>query len=263
MHVEFRRRRTLAPLLACLLAALARAQDAPGDDQPGATPYRPTVSNPADLSAPGWIEVEGGALRVDAEDGPRTDTLPWLVKYAFDENHGLLIGGNAYDRMRGAGQHASGFGDTLVEWKQRLPLREGLALGVEAGVDLPTAPAALGIGKPAYIVNGILSSDLGSAHLDVNVGGTRYTSYPVHASPWQSAWAAAISRPLNEAFGIAFELSGTAQRGADHSHQALAAINYNASRRVVFDAGVAYGLDHTAHDRSLFCGGTFLLGKLR
>ena len=111
--------------------------------------------------------------------------------------------------------------------------------------------------------NGIFSTDLGDAHLDLNLGGTRFTQYPTRASPWQSAWAAALSHPLNEAFGAAIELSGTAQRAVDHSHQLLGAISYNASRRIVFDMGVAYGLDRAAHDRSLFCGGVFLLGKLR
>lgn len=257
----------LFPLFALLCAANARAGDdvaGVADDEPSATPYRPTVSNPAALSAPGWLEFEAGALSVDAADSAHVDTLPWLLKYAFDENSGLLVGGNAYDRMHAAGARASGLGDTFVEWKQRLPVREGVAFGIEAGVELPTAPSSLGIGKPAYIVNAIYSSDFGATHLDVNIGGTRYTSYPVHAASWQSSWAAAVSHPLvGDDFGIAFELSGAAQRGVDHSHQALAAINYNASRRVVFDFGAAYGLDRAAHDRSLFCGGTFLLGKLR
>lgn len=240
----------------------ARADDAPNDDQPGVTPYRPTVSNPADLSAPGWLELEAGALSVHAADATRTDTLPWLLKYAFNENSGLLLGGNAFDRLRGAGQRDSGFGDTFLEWKQRLPVSDGVAFGFEAGIELPTAPSSLGIGKPAYVVNGIFSRDFGDTHLDLNAGGTRFTDHPQRASPWQSAWAAALSHPLLGEFGIAFELSGTAQGGADHSHQMLTAINYNASRRVVLDFGVAYGLDHAAHDRSLFCGGTFLLGKV-
>ncbi len=192
------------------------------------------------------------------------DTLPWLLKYAFDENAGLLVGGNAFAYLRTPdGQHGSGFGDTFLEWKQRFPVRDGVAFGVEAGVEAPTAPDDLGIGKPAWLINGIFSTDLGAAHLDLNLGGTRYTMKTLGASSWQSAWAAALSHPLGAGFGAAFEISGTAQHGAGHSHQALAALNYNLSHRVVFDAGIAYGLDRTAHNRSLFCGGTFLLGKLR
>jgi len=253
--------------LLALCAAMARAEDVPADnasadDQPTVTPYRPTVSNPADLPVPGWLEFELGALSDRAADATRVDTLPWLLKYAFNENSGLLFGGNAYGRVRAAGESQSGFGDTFIEWKQRLPLREGVAFGVEAGVQLPTGASVLSAGKPAYIVNGIFSSDFGDTHLDLNVGGVRYTEHPIYVSSWQDTWAAALSHPLGEAFGIAFEVSGNAQRGADHSHQALAAINYNVSRRVVLDFGAAYGLDHAAHDHSVFCGGTFLLGKL-
>ena len=238
------------------------ADEIAADDQPAVTPYRPTVSNPADLSAPGWLEFEFGALSDHGSDSTRTDTLPWLLKYAFTENSGLLFGGNAYERVRVAGESQSGFGDTFLEWKQRLPVSEGVAFGVEAGVGVPSAPSAFGIGKPDYIVNGIFSSDIGAAHLDLNVGGVRYMNHPAQVSAWQSAWAAALSHPLGEAFGVAVELSGAAQHGAEHAHQALAAINYNASRRIVFDFGAAYGLDHAAHDHSVFCGGTFLLGKL-
>lgn len=246
-----------------LLVAAGAAMAAESDgDEPAATPYRPTVSNPADLPVPGWLEFEAGVLSDHQTGSTRTDTLPWLLKYAFDENSGVLVGGNALDRVRAPGQRDSGVGDTFVEYKRRLPVSDGVAFGIEAGVELPTAPSAIGIGKPAWIANGIFSSDLGAAHVDVNVGATYFSEHAVQASAWQRAWAVALSHPLGEAFGAALELSGTAQRGAGHSHQALAALNYNATRRVVFDVGVAYGLDRAAHDRSLFCGGTFLLGKL-
>ena len=237
----------------------AQADDA---DAPTVTPYRPTVSNPADLPVPGWFEFEAGGLHVHAADGTRTDTVPWLLKYAFNEDSGLLLGGNAYDRaVAPDGARASGAGDTLLEWKQRFALREGVAFGIEAGIETPTAAHNLGIGKPAWLINGIFSADLGASHLDLNLGGTRYTLKQPRASLWQSAWAAALSHPLGETFGVAIELSGTAQRGAGATHQLLGAINYNLSRRVVLDFGAARNLDRAAHDRSLFAGGTFLLGK--
>ncbi|MEP6940525.1 MAG: hypothetical protein ABI846_12245 [Rudaea sp.] len=247
-----------------LLALDGRAATAGDDgDQPSATPYRPTVSNPADLPVPGWLEFEAGASSDHQADASHVDTLPWLLKYAFDENSGILVGGNAFERVRGAGQRDSGFGDTFIEYKRRLPVQEGIAFGVEAGVELPTAPAAIGIGKPAWIVNGIFSSDFGAAHVDLNLGGTYFSDHVAQASAWQSTWAVALSHPITAALGAALEMSGNAQRGAGHSHQGLAALNYNASRRIVFDVGVAYGLDRAAHDRSLFCGGTFLLGRIR
>ena len=248
--------------LVCASTADCADQDESQDDEPSVTPYRPSVANPAVLPVPGYLELELGGLSVHAEDGSRTDTVPWLLKYAFTENSGLLLGGDAIDRLRYAGTQKSGIGDTYLEWKGRLPVKEGIALGLEAGVQAPTAPSALGIGKPAFIVNGILSVDIGESELDINLGTTRFSATPAYATPWQTQWALQLSQPINHTVGLTLEISGTAQRSYEHSHQALAAINYNASRRMVFDCGVAYGLDRAAHEHHLFCGGAFLLGKL-
>lgn len=249
---------------AALAALLGVCTAAHADDEPAATPYRPTVSNPADLPAPGWLELELGGLRVRGADDSRSDTLPWLLKYAFDENAGVLLGGTALDRnVAGGGHSESGIGDTVLEWKQRFPVRDGTAFGLEAGVQVPTAADAFSVGKPAYLLNGIYSVDLVAAHLDVNLGGTRFTTRTAGASRWQSAWALALSHTFNASVGGAFEISGTAQRGASHTQRALAAVNYNLTRRMVLDTGVAVGLDHAKHDCSVFAGGTFLLGKLR
>ena len=175
------------------------------------TPYRPTVSNPASLPVPGWVEGEFGGQHIAGDDGSRNDSVPWLLKYAFDENHGVLIGGNAYvhDAPVGMPSHA-GFGDMLLEWKQRFPISDKTAFGVEAGAILPTAADDLGIGKPAWTVNAIYSSDFGALHLDVNAGGTRYTTRSAGLARWQSAWAAAGSWSLTDVFGAALELSGNA-----------------------------------------------------
>lgn len=239
----------------------AHADDA--DGTPSVTPYRPTVSNPADLPNPGWIEGEFGDLHTNAQDGSRSDSVPWLLKYAFDENHGILIGGNAFvlDAPTGAQSH-SGFGDLSLEWKQRFPLAAHAALGIEAGVIVPTATGDLGVGKSAWIVNGIFSTDLGPLHLDLNAGGTRYSAHASGTAAWQSAWAAAGSCSIATNWGAALELSGTQQRGAATTSQLLGAITYNRSAHLVFDAGLAYGLTRAAHDVSIFAGATLLLGDL-
>lgn len=248
------------------LAALrcAHAQDAQADGEASVTPYRPTVSNPADLPAPGWLEGEFGLLRTRGEDRSRDDSAPWLLKYAFDENHGLLLGGDAFVRAAVPGEATrSGGGDTFVEWKQRFPVSEHAAFGFEAGVVAPTAPHGLGVGKPAWIVNGILSTDVGAAHLDVNLGAERFTAPPAGASSWQSTWAAAASTSIDDQWGAAFELSGSHERGTPTQSQALVAFTYNVSKRLVLDAGGAYGLARAAHDRSIFAGATVLLGRFR
>jgi len=256
------RRRVARVFVAFVLSAsFAHADDT---DEPSVTPYRPTISNPANLPVPGWIEGEFGGQHVAGEDGSRNDSVPWLLKYAFDENHGVLIGGNAYLHNAPVGMPSrGGFGDMLLEWKQRFPISDKTAFGIEAGVILPTAADDLGVGKPAWTVNAIYSSDFGALHLDINAGGTRYATTASGLAQWQSAWAAAGSWSLTDVIGAALEFSGTHQRGAASTSQILGAINYNRSTHLVLDAGLAYGLTHAAHDLSIFAGATVYLGRLR
>ncbi|TFG59755.1 MAG: hypothetical protein E4H32_09650, partial [Nitrospirales bacterium] len=57
--------------------------------EPSATPYRPTLSNPAQLSAPGYVEMEMGwqSLKEKSTDDYR-HTVPYLFKLAFSDNIG-------------------------------------------------------------------------------------------------------------------------------------------------------------------------------
>jgi hypothetical protein len=260
-----RRLAIFSVLVAAVLVGLpVRAQTPDDDSEPSVTPYRPTVSNPADLSAPGWFEGELGGLRTLNQDHSRNGSVPWLLKYALDENYGLLLGGNAYvgQELPGVPTQES-FGDTSLEWKQRIPISDHAAFGIEAGVLVPTASHDLGAGKPQWLVNGIFSTDLGAAHLDVNLVEAHGGAQPADVSPWQTTWAAAISRPIAGDLGAAFELSGIYQQRAATQSQALFALNYNWSRKLVLDCGAAYGLTHAGHDRSIFAGATFLIGRLR
>ena len=247
---------------AVLIAIFCRAAIADDADDPSVTPYRPTVSNPADLSAPGWLEGEFGGLRELNDDRSRDDTAPWLLKYAFDENHGVLLGGNAYIRSQVPGTSAqSGFGDTSIEYKQRFPISDTMAFGIETGVVLPTA-AHDGVGSSQVVANGIFSADLGKFHLDLNLGEAHGGDQSPGASKWQTTWATAISTQLVGDLGAAFELSGTYQAGDATQSQALFAFNYNVSHRLTLDAGASYGLAHDAHNRGFFAGATVLIGRL-
>lgn len=259
-------RRRDGACVAALLVALASFGPASAEDadEPSVTPYRPTVSNPADLPAPGWLEGEFGGARTFGEGASRSDAVPWLLKYAFDDDHGLLVGGDAYVHERVTGLRADdGVGDTFVEWKQRFKVAEHAAFGIEAGVALPTAGAGLGIGTPQTLVNGIFSAGIAAAHVDVNLGFTHGGEQPAGASRWQSSWASAISLPIAQDFSAAFELSGTHQRGAPTQSQSLLAFAWNVSHRLALDAGASYGLTRNAHDRTLFAGATVLIGRLR
>lgn len=108
--------RSVAVLSASLCATAAFAQ--PADEPPAVTPYRPSVSTPAALSAPGWLEVEAGALRVRGAGDTRRESLPYTLKLAWSEDWGVRLGGDAWVRqIDDGGQRTSGGGDVGIVLK--------------------------------------------------------------------------------------------------------------------------------------------------
>lgn len=235
------------------------------EELPSVTPYRPTVSNPASLSQPGWLEIEAGLNSSQASDNSRRGNLPYLLKFAYTDNFGVLLGGDAYiDQTDQAGSKLSGAGDTLLMLKQKFAeSKDGKsAFGVEYGFKSPTAKEGLGSGKTDYLVNGIYSTELSGNTIDLNVNYTELGEALPGESRQQWGWATTWSRPLNDIWGVAAELSGYTRQGAQSSSQFLGALSYNMSRRVVWDAGFSAGLTPAAPTWSVFAGVSILAGKL-
>src|SRR5215212_7684016 len=69
------------------------------EDSPSVTPYRPSVSTPAALSAPGWVEIEVGGFHAHGPGRSRHDSLPYTLKLAFSEDWGVRIGGEGWIRQ--------------------------------------------------------------------------------------------------------------------------------------------------------------------
>jgi hypothetical protein len=230
------------------------------DAEPFATPYRPTVSNPADLSAPGYFELEAGGQYQRGNTVTRRTSLPWLLKYAFTDRVGVMVGGEAWvSETDPAGSTARGLGDASVTLKLRQPLSDKSALGLEAGAKLATASAPLGSEKTDYTLNGIYSIDIGRHHLDVNLGWTRQGEIVSGESRNQFGWAAAVSHPFNDIWGGALEVAGTTRQGVEDTAQLLGALSYNWSKRIVLDCGAGFGLNKATPDVTVFAGAVVLL----
>ena len=75
----------LALLCLCTAASTVHAQAA--DD--AVTPYRPSVSSPAQLPVPGQLELELGGLQTRLDDDRRA-SLPYTFKLAFNEAWGVV-----------------------------------------------------------------------------------------------------------------------------------------------------------------------------
>jgi hypothetical protein len=247
------------------LGTCAFAQSAEADEI-AVTPYRPTVSTPAALSAPDWIEVEMGLVSSSGGIPTARDSAPYSVKLAFSDDWGVRIGGEIWVRDVGAsGRNINGIGDTGIVLKRRFAVNERSAFGLELGVMAPTAPAGLhsGSGGTDYGVNAIYSTDFGSAfHTDLNYSVTRLGEAGLGESRDLTVWAAALSYAVDPRWGVDGELSGTRQGGADSTEQLLFAATFSPSRRITWDFGFVRGLTSATPTWSLFAGCTLLVAHL-
>ena len=244
---------------ALALAAHAAQAD---DGKPAATPYRPSVSTPAQLSAPGWLELEGGVWR-QLGNGAHRDSVPWTVKLAFSDDWGIRIGGEAWvsqtDQLE---QTLSGNGLTGVVLKRRFAINEQSAFGLELGATLPTGHSGIASRNTDTDINAIYSADLGDWHTDLNLGAIYLVAPDPGSSHVQTLWAAALSRPLNDALGLVGEFSGTQQGGAGSAAQFLFAASYSVTKSLVFDAGIARRVNGGAPSWQAVAGFSWVAARL-
>jgi hypothetical protein len=236
----------------CLCLALAAAGTLHAADAP-VTPYRPTVSSPAQLPAVGQLEFEAGLLGVRDDDAHR-NSLPVLFKLAFSEQWGLLLGADAYVDQRDNEQHAHGFGDTNLILKRAVSIDDKTALGLEFGVKLPTAGSTIGSGRTDYSVNAIYSRDIGSLHLDANANLARLGEHEDHTGRVQRGLSTALAMPLSPQWSAVAELSGSQRDGVPATGQWLVGTTFSPSKTLTIDAGVAHGTTSASPSWSFFTG---------
>ena len=231
-----------------------------------ATPYRPTLSNPAQLSVPGYVEMEMGwqSLKEKATDDYR-HSVPYLFKLAFSDYIGLLIGGdtlivNDFDQ----GSTLAGFGDVtpLLKFNIPLPHVSTSALGLEMGAKLPTAPRTIGSKHTDFLVTGIYSVGVGSLGFDINLGYTRLGGASGGEGKNQLFWALSTAYGLTTRWSVSGELAGTTRHGIKPFTQFLGSTSYFFTPRIVGDTGMAFGLNGASQEWTIFAGMTVLLGKV-
>lgn len=246
-----------------MLAALAASSaTACAQEAAPVTPYRPSVSTPAQLPAAGQLEFEFGALAARGRQ-PSRDSLPYTFKLALDQDWGVLLGGEALVHTRDGGAAATGIGDTSLVLKRAFIVNDISAFGLELGVKVPTASSAIGSGKADWTINTIYSRDFGDLHMDANLNGTRLGAPDPGAARMQTGASASFSVPLDERWSATWELSGLHNAGAPTSAQVLAALGYMPNKRLALDVGFTRGLAPGAPRWSLFTGMVVPLARLR
>jgi hypothetical protein len=223
------------------------------------TPYRPTVSNPAELSALRHLEIELGTQLNQPGEQERQNSLPFLLKYPFHEQWGLLIAGEAWQETRDATSNANGFGNTSVLLKHYHPLTKTLAVGFETGAIFPTAHQSQGQERVDFSGTLLLSQDIGDLRIDANAGLVRSGYREENTSRFSYNWALAASYPLTERWGIAGEFSGIFYPQQQSTCQFLTAFNYALTPRLMLDFGETLGITNASDDYTVFAGFTLLL----
>lgn len=223
------------------------------------TPYRPTVSNPAELSALRHVELEFGIQSNQPGLDVERNSLPFLLKYPFAEQWGLMVGGEAWIKSRDQDETISGFGNTALLLKHYHPISPSLAVGFETGVILPSARPSLGQGRTDYLANLIVSQDISELRIDVNAGVIRHGYKEQDVDRFGYSWAIAASRMVTEHWGIAGEFSGILAKQQKPGSQFLASLNYLMTSQLMLDFGGTVGLTSVTDDYSVFAGFSLLI----
>ncbi len=260
--------RMKTPLLCAVLwvgfSRWAFAVEATPVDTTPVVPYRPTASTPAQLSAPGYLELEAGVLHT-AGPGFResTGTLPYTLKLAFTPDWGIRVGGDGWRRQVAGGRTDSGCGDVEVVVKRRFAVDDASAWGIELGEKFPTAGSTRGSGHADTTVNGIYSSDFApNWHVDYNLAETRLGTAARHPAAWETGWAVSLTRSINDRWSLSGEFSGTHRASSTEAALSLFAASYSVSPAAAIDFGGSRGIGKASSHVELFVGITLRLGKL-
>jgi hypothetical protein len=223
--------RSIVGLATCaLVAAPARA-----DDDAKVLPCRPTVTCTAELAPPGTLELEVGE-QLQRGGGAWSDAVPLLVKLPIARWFEAQVG---TDYFVGPG----------ARYLDNVALVAKFHLHDQAPGIMPAVALSGGLTVPTFAQQGYaravdafatlhVSKDIGSVHLDGNVG---LIAWALDGATSYQEWAAlAASYALTARWSIAIEphLFADAPPNAAHDGGALAAVGFTPNPRVVIDAAV-------------------------
>ena len=251
--------------LACLLLlapALGSAQQGASSDIITAVPNRPTVSNPADPTQRGVLEIEEGIAAA-----PKLQELQGLLKFGLTRDFELRLGSNSF--QHDATIHTIGIGDTTVGFKYRFLHQNGAvpALAIGYAAKLATASGALGSGQIDHQLTALASKDFGLSHFDVNLnlnwfGRRGHASYTFDVLPTLS-WSHPLGERLKK-FDVEAEVWGESSPVASQpaSISTLYALAYTVKPRLVLDAGASFGHMGPVPAATFLAGFTYSIADL-
>lgn len=230
-------------------AIYGRAQQQPADLI--ATPNRPTVTNTAETTQFGVIELELGI-----SSGARQQSLQGLLKFGITRDVELDWEGNPW--QHDASLHYVGVGDTYpgLRWRFLHQAKRRPTLTAQYSAKLPTAGPLEGSGEVDHIVTLLASKDLPKRfHIDANLGYARL-GMPGGGSGHDWVPTGALTYSLSGKWQVSMEFSDTTRVNATTPAvtQNLWAVAYTVRPRLVVDSAVQFRLTGNV-PRAVYLGG--------
>ena len=214
--------------------------------------YQLEVNGQYDHDDDGSVETRGGQIATILTYGlVKTVDLVAIAPYLWDkETDGGLTKSDE-----------SGLGDTTLDVKWRFLEREGLALAIKPGLNLPTGDKdhGLGAGKTGYHVYAIASKEADPWAIHANLGYIRNEN---DANDRENLWHASLAATYN----LIKELKLVGNLGVDRNPDKtsednpaflLGGLVYTLSDRMELDCGYKHALTSAGPDWSLLAGTTF------
>jgi hypothetical protein len=253
--------RTLRLVVICAIAeTFAMGQQA--IDIPTANPARPTVSTPATLPRPGYLQFETGFLAAwHAPEVSSQSSLNEVVKMAFSSRIQALAAFEPIAHSRADGLASNDAGDIVAGLQTVIYPGEGTKPTVAfAYLRRVYGGSArdLDVGSFRNSAEVLVSADVKGFHCDTNYIFNEVLDTSVHRA--QFGQTLSISHVIKGKLGATGEIWHFTQpflRG--HAIGNLWALNYNARHNLVFDAGFNRGLTSTSTHWEIFTGFTYLL----
>ena len=227
-------------------------------------PSRPSVANPAEIHKAGVLQVEYGYdANFRAAEFRTEQTATLALRYAASSR--LLLEADL-DTIKSetdeTGERMTGVGDTRLglQFVALKDTAEHPALAFAYYVKLPSASEnkGLGTGRVDHKFLLLLSKKFGAVDMDLNgaylVVGRENESGRVGGGQG----ALSFSGEFENGFGLQGELSFQTKDDVQPKGLfALGALTYKVNRRLIFDAGMRFGLNRDAPSIGVFTGLTF------
>jgi hypothetical protein len=260
-------------LLICLcvaaasLPAFAQCKSGAEDQTVAASPSQPTITDSPDTIATGIAQLEYGWQRAWLGGGEQASGSGVLYKMGVFCNFEFRTYFTPWESASGPGQPGvSGIGDTWITGQYRFHRQTGNlpALAVHYTLKQPTADSRDGFGSGQR--DHIIAMSAGK-----DFRGTSYnfeTKYMLFGQPNHQVFTRYHEYSLNATHALIPHFALTGEIYADTRSSAndpglvsnLWSMGYSPNPRLVFDAGMDFGLTHGAPNKRVFAGVTYALG---